>query len=126
MPPLNPAANGQRNNITSALMNIARPPPRPPMAQQMPSAPSMGLPQMSPPGSPPLGAPLPQMPPPNVPLSAGVPVQQPMPQAPVPQAMPQPAMGSAMANPGIATASPGMPAQPNPMQQAMSQTPQGY
>ena len=64
---LNPAADGQRNAITQALMNVQNPPPRPqmPPSMQMPqqppqmpqSRPQMQMPQMPPPGAPSQGHP---------------------------------------------------------------------
>jgi hypothetical protein len=106
-------ANGQRNAITQALMNIANPPPRPVMPQQ-----HMQMPQQPVPGAPPQGQPLPQAPPTSMPLSPGMPPQQPQPGMPppgtaaMPQGMP---MGSAMGQ---------SPMQQQPMPQ--QQMPQGY
>ena len=76
-PYLDPAADGQRNAITAALMNIAAPqpqtpmPPTPQMPMQQPM-PMQGAPQGVPQGAPIGGA----MPPPQMP-------QAPMPQAPM-------------------------------------------
>ena len=87
---LDPAANTQRNNITSALMKVAAPPPQtatpgmmpampggamPPMQPPQMPPPGMGVPQLGAPqpGMPTPGMPTPGMPPPNVPLSPGVP-----------------------------------------------------
>ena len=89
-PYLNPAQNGQRDQITQALMNIANPPPQ--MPQQQPG--------MAPP--PQMGAPSPQ--------AGPMPPQQGMPQqgAPVGAAQP-PMMAGALG--GI------MPQQPQQQQQ---------
>jgi hypothetical protein len=102
---LDPAANTQRNNITSALMRTAAPPPQTQMPGMAPAMPGGVMPPQIPPQMPPPGNPVPQlpgaampgmptpnMPPPNVPLSAGVPpVQQPgmMPQGAMPAPGPQ-------------------------------------
>ena len=74
MPYLDPNANQQRNNITSALMNIQNPQPQ----TQYPPAPTLaqggGMPQMPnmpPPGGPPQGMPPNAgMPPPSLPAGA--------------------------------------------------------
>ena len=70
-PAVTPQANNQRNAITTALMNIANPPPkRPPMPQlsmantmpqQQPITSQLG-PQVAPPGSLPMGMPQDPMP----------------------------------------------------------------
>jgi hypothetical protein len=100
---LDPSANNQRNNITSALMNVAAPPPQmgaPGMAPALSAGgvpPQMPMPQMPPPGTgmpqlsqpmpgmPNTGMPTPGMPPPNVPLSPGVPPIPPQPGMPPPR-----------------------------------------
>ena len=77
MPYLDPNANAQRNNITSALMNIQNPQPQ----TQYPPAPTLaqgaGMPQMPnmpPPGAPPQGMPPNAgMPPPSLPMPSGMP-----------------------------------------------------
>jgi len=96
-PPITPNANMQRNNITTALMDIARPPPQAAMPQGL----GLGMPQMPVPGGPPAGSPLPQvggqvpgtpmpgMTPPNVPLSSGIPPQMPQGVPPSPTMAPR-------------------------------------
>jgi hypothetical protein len=74
---LAPAADAQRNQISSALMNIARPPPQVPPPQMPPPRQQMQMPQMPPPGAPPQGMPPPGVAPQNLPLSPGVPPQHP-------------------------------------------------
>lgn len=107
---ISPAANMQRNNITSALMNIAAPQPRTQMPQMPPSP--MQAP-MARPGTPASG-----MPP-------GVMPQGTMPQGTMPPgAMPP----GAMPPQGVPGQMPqgGMPGQvPNPMQAAGAMPPQG-
>ena len=54
-------SDGQRNNIAQTLMGISRPPPQNPLPQ-MPPQQAGGipqLPQMPPPGAPPVGGPVP-------------------------------------------------------------------
>ena len=75
MPQLSPAANMQRNNIASTMMNIARPPPAPLAQQVRPQSGVPQIPQMPAPGAPPMGAPLPGGMPPAMPLSPAVPPQ---------------------------------------------------
>ena len=112
-PYLPPGIDAQRNSITAALMNIARPPPSPqmPLAQQigrlgpaMPQSPMLPTPGAPPQGLPspltgavpsplPGGAPptLPGVPPPTVPQSFGMPPQPPPgapPTAPQPPTVP--------------------------------------
>ena len=92
---LNPAQNGQRDQITQALMQIANPPPQ--MPQQQP-----GMAQ------PPMGAPPPPMPP-----QQGMPPQG----APVGAAQP-PMMAGALG--GVMPQQP-----QQPQQQPMQMPPQG-
>jgi hypothetical protein len=83
---LDPAADGQRNNITQALMGVSAPPPQtpmmagPPLGQQAgqipPPIPQQGvpMPQIQPPGAPPIGMPTPGMPPQGLPIPPRTPV----------------------------------------------------
>jgi hypothetical protein len=105
---ITPAANGQRNNITQALMNIARPQPQ------------LAPPQFQPPANPMLaqsptpGMPVPQAPPLSMPLSPGMPPQ--MPGQMPPQGLTPPGMPPQMPTQALPQGLPqGMP--PPPMYQ---------
>jgi hypothetical protein len=90
--PITQAANSQRNNIASALMQIARPPPQLPGTQLSGAMGGQGpipqLPQAMPPGAPPQGAPTPGMPPPAMPLTGAAPPQPMQMATGTPQGMP--------------------------------------
>jgi len=99
---LDPAANGQRDQITAALMNIAMPPPQMPMG---------GQPGMAPPGDPTAQA---------APVQPGAPQGDPMQQQQQPQQPPPPMMAGALG--GVMQPQPQQP-QMQPQQQQMP--PQG-
>lgn len=88
MPYLSPAANGQRNSIVQAMMNVQSPPPRP-QVQAMPTASMPQMPVQMPGASPTSGAMPPAPMPGTMPQMPTVPMQQPM-QQPMLQSAPQP------------------------------------
>ena len=96
-PYLNPAQNGQRDQITQALMQIANPPPQMPqqqpgMASPMGGAPQANVmpPQPGPPQGAPVGAPQPPM---MAGALGGVMPQQPQQQQPQQPPMQMPPQG---------------------------------
>jgi len=105
-PYLDPAQNGQRDQITQALMNIASPPPQ--MPQQ-------GMPQQGAP-PPPMGGPAPQ--------AGAMPPQQGMPPPGMPVGGQQPMMAGALG--GLMSPQPQAPQQPQPQMPPQGMPQQGY